>query len=263
MNDLVFAFFASDCPKMKSVFVYRRWFHLFIAVFAKDCVFEYICHVYTCCIYFIKFWFGKSYKWFLFDWWMREIVVGFKKFWKFLHKDSWSSFAVTLLLAVVVIKFVFFSGLSYLTGTPLPLVIVESCSMHHYENGFGKIFNASDVYSEKNIFLSDTVNWIFQDGFNKGDVIFVVGVKNIKVGDVIIFESGSIYPLIHRVVEVGDSYATKGDNYKTNSGQLDSEKMISEEQIIGKALFKIPFVGWIKLIFFEFGKNPQARGFCR
>lgn len=187
----------------------------------------------------------------------------FEKFWKFLKDDSLASFVVTLLLAVMIIKFVFFPGLSFLTGADLPLVIVESCSMYHYENGFEKIFGASDVYIDTGISIEDTGNWIFQNGFSKGDVIFVVGARNVEVGDVIIFEGGSTYPLIHRVVEVGSDYATKGDNYKTNSGQLSSEKVIGEEQIIGKALFKVPFVGWIKLIFFEFGKSSQTRGFCR
>ncbi len=232
-------------------------------MFAKDCVFEYICHVYICCIYFINFWFGKNYKWILVGWHMSRMFNGLRKFWKFLHEDSWSSFVVTLILAIIIIKFIFFPSLSYLTGTPLPLVIVESCSMHHYENGFEKIFDTSDVYGEKNISLSDSIDWIFQNGFNKGDVIFVVGVKDIKVGDVIIFNGGTNYPIIHRVVEVGNSYATKGDNYMTNSKQLSSEKVINKNQVVGKALFRVPFIGWIKLIFFEFGRDAQSRGFCR
>jgi len=285
---------------VKSIFVYRRWFHFFIAMLAEDCVFKYVCHVYTLCIYFIKvlvdFGFvGKNYKWFLVDLFMvdklgdaynppkkeikKELKIlnkesiklpvlpmpnpsFLKKSWKFLHEDSWASLVVTLVLALVIIKFVFFPGLSYLTGTSLPLVIVESCSMHHYENGFDKIFETSDVYSDAGIFLGDTSNWIFQDGFNKGDVIFVVGADNVEVGDVIIFNGGSQYPLIHRIVETGNYYATKGDNYKTNFKQLDSEKKISENQIVGKALFRVPLIGWIKLIFFEFGRDASSRGFC-
>ena len=93
-------------------------------------------------------------------------------------------------------------------------------------------------------------------------MIFVVGAKNVKVGDVIIFDGDAKYPLIHRVVGVGDSYATKGDNYKTNYRQLSSEKNISEEQIIGKALFKVPFIGWAKLIFFEWERLDSQKGFC-
>jgi len=184
-----------------------------------------------------------------------------KKAWNFLEEDSWSSFVVTLLLAFVIIKFIFFPGLSLITGTSLPLVIVESCSMYHYEDGFERIFE-SPVYDNYDISLEDSEGWIFQNGFSKGDVIFVVGAKNIKVGDVIIFNGGSKYPLIHRVVEAGDNYATKGDNYKTNSNQLSREKNISEEQIIGKAVFRVSFIGWAKLIFFEGGRSSYDKGMC-
>lgn len=185
-----------------------------------------------------------------------------KKIWDFLQEDSWPSFVVTLILAFVVIKFIFFPGLSFLTGTSLPLVIVESCSMYHHEDGLNRSFE-SPIYENYGLSLEDTVNWDFQNGFSKGDVIFVVGAGDAQVGDVIIFNAGAKYPLIHRIVEKGDTYATKGDNYKTNSQQLPSEKSISENQLVGKALFRIPAIGWAKLIFFEAGRSPRDRGFCR
>ena len=187
----------------------------------------------------------------------------FGKFIDFLKKDDWPSFFVTLLLAFVLIKYVFFPFLSILTGTSLPLVIVESCSMYHSEQGFRNVF-LSPLYQENNISFEDTEEWIFPDGFSKGDVIFVVGADEIKVGDVIIFEAGSTYPLIHRVIRVnGDgTFSTKGDNYKTNSRQLFNEKKISRDQILGKAVFRIPLIGWAKLIFFEAARAPSQRGFC-
>ena len=179
----------------------------------------------------------------------------------FLKKDSWPSFAVTLLLAFVLIKFIFFPGLSFLTGTELPLVIVESCSMYHHEPGLENTF-LSSVYENYGISFEDSENWIFQDGFSKGDVIFVVGAENVEVGDVIIFNGGSRYPLIHRVVSSGNSYATKGDNYITNNNQLPSEKNIRKSEVIGKALFRVPVIGWAKLIFFEFNRPSNNRGLC-
>ena len=178
-----------------------------------------------------------------------------------MQDDSWSSFVVTLILAFVVIKFIFFPGLSLLTGTSLPLVIVESCSMYHHEAGFEQTFESS-VYGSYGLSLADTVGWDFQDGFSKGDVIFVVGTDGVEVGDVVIFNAGAQYPLIHRVVKSGETYATKGDNYKTNSLQLNSEKKISQEQLVGKALFRVPAIGWTKLIFFEAGRPERNRGFC-
>jgi signal peptidase I len=192
---------------------------------------------------------------------MKAVADCLKRFWDFLQEDSWASFAVVLLLAFIIIKFIFFPGLSLATGTSLPLVIVESCSMYHDEAGFERVFN-SPVYDNLGISLEDTDDWIFQNGFAKGDVIFVVGVDEPEVGDVIIFEGGAQYPLIHRVVEVGETYSTKGDNYMTNSKQLSSEKSIPKDKIIGKALFKVPAVGWAKLIFYESGRHPSERGLC-
>ena len=184
-----------------------------------------------------------------------------KEFWKFLKKDTWPSFAATLLIALIIIKFIFFPLLSLLTGSALPLVIVESCSMYHHEAGFEKTFE-SDVYEKNGIGIEDTISWPFQNGFTKGDVIFVIGPGDVEVGDVIIFNAGEQHPLIHRVVEVDENFATKGDNYKTNYNQLTVEKNISEDQIIGEALFRIPLVGWAKLIFFEFGRDEGERGIC-
>ncbi|RMD45903.1 hypothetical protein D6829_00955 [Candidatus Pacearchaeota archaeon] len=185
---------------------------------------------------------------------MKEVVEFFKR-------DDWPSFFATLLLAFVLIRFVFFPLLSLVTGTSLPLVIVESCSMYHDRRGFDNVFK-STLYAENNISIEDTKDWTFPDGFSKGDVIFVVGPKNVKVGDVIIFEAGSRHPLIHRVIRAGETFSTKGDNYKTNYLQLPSEKEINKSQVIGKAVFRIPLIGWIKLIFFEPFRPPEQRGFC-
>ena len=180
----------------------------------------------------------------------------FKKFWRFLKKDSWDSFIVTLILAFLIIKFVFFPLLSFITGCPLPLVIVESCSMYH-SDGWEKIFE-SPIYEEYGLTIEDAKKWNFRYGINKGDVVFVVGAKNLKVGDVIVFNGGQKNPIIHRVISL-DPLTTKGDH---NKGLLSIEKNIKKEDIIGKAVFRIPLIGWIKLIFFEMFKPSYERGFC-
>ncbi|NPE26903.1 hypothetical protein HNV12_02780 [Methanococcoides sp. SA1] len=184
-----------------------------------------------------------------------------KRFWDFLNEDSWPSLGFTLVLAFLVIKFVFFPGLEFLTGSSLPLVIVESCSMYHHEDGFERTFESS-VYSDYDLSLADTETWDFQDGFSKGDIIFVVGAGVPEIGDVIIFNGGARYPLIHRVVDAEAPYATKGDNYLTNARQLPSEVSINEDDVIGKALFRVRGLGWVKLIFFEMGRPSGQRGFC-
>ena len=99
--------------------------------------------------------------------------------------------------------------------------------------------------------------------------MFIIGVKpeSIKVGDVIIFQTTRQNPIIHRIVDIkinsetGDyAFSTEGDN---NNGQLEEEKLIKENQIIGKAVFKLaPYLGWVKLVFFEPSKSSAERGFC-
>ena len=181
------------------------------------------------------------------------------KFWKFMQEDSLKSLLVFFIIAIIFIKFILFPGLSLLTGTPLPLVIVESCSMYHQENGFDKAFE-KNIYQQNGIKIEDTKNWDFKNGLNKGDVIFVMGIKEPKIGDVIIFNGGENHPIIHRIVDETEPYGTFGDN---NPGQLTTEKSISKSQLTGKAIFKIPYIGWIKLIFFEHTRKPEQRGFCK
>ena len=194
---------------------------------------------------------------------MEKVITYWKRFVDFLKKDTWASFIATLIIAFIFIKFILFPGLSFATGSSLPLVIVESCSMYHHEDGFDKILETSDIYLENGITINDTADWDFQNGFSKGDVMFIVGAKNIKEGDVIVFNAGTTHPLIHRVIRARETYSTKGDNYKTNSGQLQAETKIMNEQILGKALFKIPAIGWAKLILFEWNKSPNSRGLCK
>ena len=123
-------------------------------------------------------------------------------------------------------------------------------------------------YSEFNIEKSEFEDFNLKKGFNKGDILFIVGVKpeNIKVGDIIIFNANKQNPLIHRVIEIKNengayTFSTMGDN---NNGQLSVEKEIKEDQIIGKAAFRTaPYLGWVKLVFFEFSRQESERGFCR
>lgn len=191
--------------------------------------------------------------------WVKKIGGYVKRFWNFLKEDSWPSFFVGLFLALIIIKFIFFPLLSLITGTALPLVIVESCSMYHSQDLNHILENK--IYSDYGLDINDTEDWALRGGFNKGDIIFVLGPNNIEVGDVIIFSAMQTNPIIHRVVDVQSSgyFTTKGDN---NIGFLPYEKNINPEQVLGKAVFKIPYVGWIKLIFFDWMKPSKERGLC-
>lgn len=201
----------------------------------------------------------------------------FKEYWKkfwflFWKDDSLKGWIFSLVLIFVLIKFIIFPTLNFFTGTNIPLAIVESCSMHH--NGvFLHNFNLwwdkhKDKYQEYGITKEGFVNFPFKNGFSKGDILFIVkpNPKDVKIGDVIIFNANKKYPIIHRVINIKEEngklvFSTIGDN---NWGQFEFEEAISEDQIIGKAIFKVaPYLGWGKLIFFEPFKPSQERGFCK
>ncbi len=183
-----------------------------------------------------------------------------KRFWKFLNEDSWQSWLVSLILAFIFIKFIFFPVLGFATGAGLPLVVVESCSMYHNPSDFDKWFIQNSAwYESKNITKEDFKDFYFHNGLNKGDIILVYGRGDYNVGDIVIFNSDFRNPIIHRLVGQ-EPFQTRGDN---NFGQLSQEKNIPESAIVGKAVARIPGLGWIKLVFFE-GIRPEGeRGFCK
>jgi signal peptidase I len=195
------------------------------------------------------------------------------KFWFIVWKDdSPKGWIISLIFIFIFIKFIFFPGISFLTGTSLPLAIVESCSMYHKGDLLGSFDSWYDKHEEKynefNITQENFEGFSFKKGFNKGDILFITGTKpeNVQIGDVIIFQAPTTNPVIHRVIDIrksGDEYIfeTIGDN---NNGQLTFEKSIKETQLIGKARIKVaPFIGWTKLIFFEHKRTINEKGFCR
>jgi len=183
-----------------------------------------------------------------------------KNAWHWLwHSDSILSWVLALIIAFIAVRFVFFPLISLALGTPLPLVVVESSSMEHPEAGFfGNLFATQGSFDawwkekgawyEQNGFTKQQVeSWSLRTGFDKGDIILVYGRFTPKIGDVVIFNANTEHPIIHRIVAInGDIISTKGDN---NDGQLSIERSISREDLVGKAVFRIPKLGWIKLVF--------------
>ncbi len=195
-----------------------------------------------------------------------------KKFWFVVWKDdSLKGWIISILFLFIIIKFVFFPLLNLATGTALPLAIVESCSMYHQGNIFSSTNNWWERHDEKYLNLEITKSkfekFIFKKGFNKGDILFIVGTKpeKLKEGDVIIFDGSQSNPIIHRIIDIKEengeyTFSTIGDN---NNGQLSFEKIISEDKIVGKASFRLaPYLGWVKLMFFEGNKPISEKGFC-
>jgi len=201
-----------------------------------------------------------------------DIKKYWKKFWYLLWEDqSLKGWVFSIIFLFVFIKFIFLPGLSLLTGTALPIAIVESCSMYHKADIFSNFDSwwerHENKYSPYIINNLDFDEFPLKKGFNKGDILFIIKAKpeKIEIGDIIIFDADKKNPLIHRVIKIEQKngeyfFSTIGDN---NWGQLESEKIISENQLVGKAVFKIvPFIGWGKLIFFEATRPASERGFC-
>jgi len=168
--------------------------------------------------------------------------------WHFLwESNSIWSWIVDFVLAFVFIKFIFFPLLSLIFASSLPMVIVESKSMIHQGDFDAWWSKFGSWYEQNGITEAQFKQWGFQNGINKGDIIVVQGSDNYELGDVIIFKVPiQATPIIHRLVVIDNEiYSTKGDN---NQYQLPYEKSTAKNNVYGKAIAKIPWLGWIKLI---------------
>lgn len=192
-----------------------------------------------------------------------------KQSWHFIWEDDsiWSWLA-NIVLAFFLIKFIVYPGLGYILGTSFPIVAVVSSSMEH-TNTFQNWWNTTccsdqkcfvqktqqNIYQRWDITKEKYVTYPYTSGFNKGDIMILAG-GDITIGDVIVFAAEHRSdPIIHRLVNVNTIagkpfYNTQGDN---NCGSIaDFEKNIPQERIIGKAIMRIPLLGWLKIMFVEF-----------
>lgn len=173
------------------------------------------------------------------------------RIWDFLwNSNSVWSWIADMVVLYIIVKLIFFPMAGLIAGTSLPSVIVESESMVHTSNFDGWWQSFGNWYIEHNFTKSQISSWPFRNGINKGDIIVLKGVKksSLRLGDVIVFDAHQKRPIIHRVIRLEGMISTKGDN---NRDQLSVEKEIPEDKIIGKAIFRIPKAGWVKLIFVE------------
>ena len=182
-----------------------------------------------------------------------------KDAWNFIwHSDSLISWVISFILAFLIVKYVIYVGLGLLFGTGFPIVAVVSGSMEHDGLDFDSWWNENSKWYESNDISLEMFNeFDFKRGFNKGDIMVLFGVeaKNINKGDILVFEANSKYPVIHRVVKVWSEdeeiyFQTKGDNNPRVFSELGENK-IAEDRIIGKAVLRIPFLGWVKIMFTE------------
>jgi len=199
---------------------------------------------------------------------------GTKKVWHFFwHSDSVWSWIANIIVAFLVIRYLIYPILGAALGTGYPIVAVVSESMEHeLHNGilcgtqYGNFYSSYDNYwkgcgawyENRNITKEEFANFPFKNGFDKGDVIIIwrASKENIDVGDVLVFKANKPQPIIHRVVKAWDEngthyYQTKGDHNQNSIPSGLSETQINEDRVLGKGILRIPYLGWVKILFVD------------
>jgi len=175
------------------------------------------------------------------------------KVWHFIaHDESWFSFAVDIVLVLLIGQFIVIPAFGFAFGTHFPFVAVVSSSMDHSDLQFDEWWQENGGwYHDNNITKLQFQSFYKYNGFERGDAFVVFGLnKNpAKIGDILIFTiPGRPDPIIHRVVAINadGTYQTKGD---ANPEQFAFEKSVTSEQIQGKAVAWAPYLGWPKTLF--------------
>jgi len=175
-----------------------------------------------------------------------------RKLWWFIWEDNsvWS-WLVNILLAFIIIKFIVYPLLGVALGTAFPIVAVVSGSMEHdgsFDDWWESGCNANeqaDIYAQHGITKEQFQDFRFPNGFNKGDIMVLYRPEDIQPGDVVVFGvQGMADPIIHRVVDTNGVLTTKGDH---NCASAGFEQDIPQEALVGKAVLRIPLLGWIKI----------------
>lgn len=171
-----------------------------------------------------------------------------------------ASWVVNIILAFVLVKFIIYPGLGLLLGTSLPVVAVVSGSMEHDHLSFDQWWYMNkDWYFDNDISRDDFVGFPFRNGFDKGDImiLFRVNAHNTNIGDVVVYQlNQKSQPIIHRVVKKDNNLLEfKGDNNPTKD-----HVPVPQDKLVGKAVFTIPFLGWVKIIFVDYLVKPILGG---
>lgn len=204
-----------------------------------------------------------------------------KKFWNYLwYDDSLGSYILNFIVAFIVIKFIFFPVIGFALNNDYPIVAIVSGSMEHkiVDNRVCNVHFAQINYKKLsteewwgycgkyyeanyNLTLDEFKEFNYKNGLNIGDVMVLYGksYENINVGDMLVFipEDREFFntkgPVIHRVIlkwqdEEGKyHFRTKGDHNPQSFENF--EQNIPQDDVIGVAVVRIPFIGYAKLLF--------------
>lgn len=136
-------------------------------------------------------------------------------------------------------------------GTELPFVAVVSSSMVH--DATTEAVHYQFLINNFNYSRAEIDSWPVKDGFNIGDLPVVVGSKEYKAGEVIVYSiSQQSVPIIHRIIKINSdsTFVTKGDH---NQGLLPFENSVKVEQIKGKVVFVVPKLGFFRVLLAQIG----------
>ena len=186
-------------------------------------------------------------------------------------EDSAASWIANIIVAFILIKFIVYPVLGAVLGTTYPIVAVVSGSMEHDASfndwwagacapggrpltfADGTIVTPQLLYGKFGIDHDAFEAYRFHNGFNKGDLMILYSPNDVRVGDVLVFSTAGLSdPVIHRIIETkvdeqgATTYYTMGDH---NCRQHPFEQGITQRQVLGKAVVRIPWLGWIKIEF--------------
>lgn len=216
----------------------------------------------------------------------RKSINDFKSLLQYIFKgEDLLSHVLFFVVLFVLFKFILLPIIGFLMGTQYPMTVIVSSSMEQDLNSQSmcgeSISNDDSTYwdvcgdfyeSNFNISKNNFSKYSYSSGLNRGDVIIVYGqnYQNIEIGDVILFkgqdkviledntEESLFYlrygPIIHRVVDIENNetglfFTTKGDN---NPAIMEKEINIPQEDVLGTAVFRIPYLGLINYYFYEY-----------
>lgn len=158
------------------------------------------------------------------------------------NKEKGSKNKKRIILAVITISIAFFGSffvffiLQITLNTETPVVVVESGSME-------TVISRGDLLIVRGIPASDIRNGSVED----------------MDGDIIVFNAQGVWsnppaePIVHRVVDKKFEdgiwqFRTKGD-----ANLVVDEGWVPEDNVIGVVVFKIPWIGWVKIFLTESG----------
>jgi len=135
------------------------------------------------------------------------------------HKQRKLLIDFSMMIAVIAGIFLTYLGLRFFLATDSPIIVIASGSM--------------------------------SPALEVGDLAMVQGVPSdtIKVGDVIVFDSPEDVRTIHRVTQTQILqngtilFKTKGD-----ANPSEEPYWTSEQDVHGRVIFRIPYIGWLALI---------------